>query len=81
MIHEHIYSVPALAFFSVLFIGWYIARVLDRRVLLAKLGGRAPMVPYYIPFGWDTLFKTIEVQTRSSCVLIDRVVPSKECQL
>lgn len=70
MIHERLYSVPALAFFSVLLIGWYIAAILQRRARLAKLGDRPPMVPYYLPFGWDTLFKTIEVQPQPSIHLL-----------
>ncbi len=61
MIHENIYSVPALAFFSVLCIGWYISSTLRYRAKMAKLGESAPMVPYYLPFGWDTLWTTIEV--------------------
>jgi hypothetical protein len=65
MIHEKIYSVPTLAFFSVVLVGWYIASILQRRARLAKLGVKAPMVPYKIPFGWDTLYKTIEVHTQS----------------
>jgi len=61
MIHEKIYSVPTLAFLTVVVVGWYIASVLQRRARLAKLGGKPPMVPYKLPFGWDVLFKTIEV--------------------
>jgi hypothetical protein len=61
MILENVYSAPALAFFSVLVIGWYVASVMRYRAKLAKLGRKAPIVPYYLPFGVDTLWKTVEV--------------------
>jgi len=61
MLQEKIYSIPTLAFFAVLIIGWYISSIVQYRAKLAKLGGKAPLVPYYIPFGWDTLWNTIQV--------------------
>jgi hypothetical protein len=61
MIHENIYSAPALFFVSVLLVGWYIVYQLRYRYRLAKLGVSPPMVPYSLPFGIDTLFTAINV--------------------
>ena len=61
MILENIYSVPWLALLSVILIVWYVSAVLRYRAKMAKLGGSPPMVPYYLPFGFDTLWTTINV--------------------
>ena len=70
MIHDNIYSVPALVFLAILLIGWYVSSTLRYRSKMAKLGGSAPVVPYYLPFGWDTLWTTIEVPRTSYGSLI-----------
>ena len=79
MILENIYSVPVVTFFSVVLIGSYIASALRYRTKMAKLGSSPPMVPYYIPFGWDTLWITIQVQIRLIYALI-LIVQSTICQ-
>jgi hypothetical protein len=61
MIHENIYSLPALFFVSALLVGWYIVNRLRYRYRLANLGASPPMVPYSLPFGIDTLLRTINV--------------------
>lgn len=61
MILEKMYSVPVLVFVTVLFIGWYIVSTLAYRSKLSKLGAKPRQVPYYLPFGIDTLIEGIQV--------------------
>jgi hypothetical protein len=63
MILEKMYSIPALAFFSVLFVGWYVTSTLAYRSKLAKLGAKPRQVPYHLPFGIDVLIEGIQVQS------------------
>jgi hypothetical protein len=61
MIHDSIYAAPSIGFLLVLFIGWYIASQFRYRAYLAKLGGKPRLVPYYLPFGLDSLWLGIKV--------------------
>ena len=66
MILEKMYSIPALAFFTVLVVGWYIASTMAHRSKLSKMGAKPRLVPYHLPFGIDTLIETIQVQPHKS---------------
>jgi len=68
MILETMYSIPALTFLAVVAAGWYIASVYRERERLAKLGGNAVLLPYKIPFGWDTLWNLLEAHLALSGV-------------
>src|SRR5579859_671147 len=63
MILEKMYSIPALAFVAVLFVGWYVASTLAYRSKLSKLGEKPRRVPFYLPFGIDTLIEGIQVRS------------------
>ena len=64
MILENVYSVPVLAFFSALLLGWYLISILQYRAKLAKLGTKPRQLPHYLPFGFDTLWIAIQVSMR-----------------
>ena len=61
MIHDGIYLIPTLVFGSVLLLGWYILSTIRERSKLAKLGAKPRQLPYYLPFGIDTLWIALEV--------------------
>jgi hypothetical protein len=62
MIRENVYSIRSIGFISVLLLGWYICSYLRYRARFAKLGAEPRLVPYYLPFGIDTIWVTLKVR-------------------
>ena len=60
MFHEHLHLIGAIAVI-VFIVGWHFRR-LGRASRLAKLGGKPKQLPYYLPFGLDTLWETVMVK-------------------
>ena len=53
------------AFISALLMGWYIVRR-QHKTRIAKLGDTPRTVPYWIPFGFDTLYEVIKYNNRNA---------------
>ena len=68
MLYENVYSIPVLlALFLFIGIVKYLLEYRRYRTKLRKSGPWPPLVPYYIPFGFDTIWKNIQVAFSHGC--------------